>query len=299
MLMYPSNPLRAACVILLLACGLLTACGAASTPGAGNTPQAPTSGAGGLSIFAASSLQEAMTALGNDWQAVHPGTAPPQYNFGGSQALLAQLQQKAPADLFAAADKKTMDGAVAAGLVESPYPLARNSLVLVVPHDNPGHIMALADLARPGLKIVLADKTVPVGNYTLQMLDNLAADPAYGADFKRGMLANVISQENNVRQVLAKVQLGEADAGVVYGTDAQAANHAAGGSAQPVTPVPIPDAANVIAVYYVAVVKGGAQADAARAFLAYATGSGGQAVLGQFGFLPAAATAAAPNGARP
>jgi molybdate transport system substrate-binding protein len=296
--MYRLNRLHGACVILLLACGLLAACGTASTPGAGNPPQAPTSGAGGLTVFAASSLQESMMALGNDWRAAHPGPAE-QYNFGGSQALLAQLRQGAPADLFATADKPTMDGAVASGLVESPYPLARNSLVVVVPHDNPGHITALADLAHSGLKIVLADKSVPVGNYTLQMLDTLAGDPAYGADFKRKMLANVISQENNVRQVLAKVQLGEADAGVVYGTDAQAANHAAGGSAQPVTTVPIPDTANVIAVYYVAVVKGGARADAARAFLAYATGDGGQAVLGQFGFLPAAATAAVPNGARP
>jgi molybdate transport system substrate-binding protein len=294
MLMYRSNRLRAAWVILLLACGLLTACG----PAVG-TPQAATSGAGGLTIFAASSLQEAMTALGKDWQAAHTGVAAPQYNFGGSQALLAQLRQGAPADLFATADKPTMDGAVAAGLVESPYPLARNSLVVVLPHDNPGHITALADLARPGLKIVLADQTVPVGNYTLQVLDHLAADPAYGADFKRGVLANVISQENNVRQVLAKVQLGEADAGVVYGTDAQAANNAVGGSAQPVVTVPIPDTANVIAVYYVAVVKGGAQAEGARVFLTYATGAGGQAVLGQFGFLPAGATAAAPAGSRP
>src|SRR5690349_12317281 len=184
MLMYRSNRLLAACVILLLAFGLLTACGTVATPAAGDTPQATTSGAGDLTIFAASSLQEAMTALGKDWQAAHSGMAAPQYNFGGSQALLAQLQQKAPADLFAAADKKTMDGAVAAGLVEAPYPLARNSLVVVVPHDNPGHITALADLARAGLKIVLADKTVPVGNYTLQMLDKLAGDPAYGADFK-------------------------------------------------------------------------------------------------------------------
>jgi molybdate transport system substrate-binding protein len=289
--MYRSNRLVTACFILLLAFGLLTACGTSGPSVAGNTPQAGTSGAGGLTIFAASSLQEAMTALGTDWQAAHPGSAAPQYNFGGSQALLAQLQQQAPADLFAAADKKTMDGAVAAGLVESPYPLARNSLVVVVPHDNPGHVTALADLARPGLKVVLADKTVPVGNYTLQMLDKLAADPAYGAEFKRGVLANVISQENNVRQVLAKVQLGEADAGVVYGTDAQAANNAAGGSAQPVATIAIPDAANVIAVYYVAVLKDSAHAQDARAFLAYVAGDGGQVVLGQFGFLPAAATA--------
>ena len=289
--MYRSNRLLTACFILLLAFGLLTACGTSGPPVAGNTPQAGTSGAGSLTIFAASSLQEAMTALGTAWQAAHPGSAAPQYNFGGSQALLAQLQQKAPADLFAAADKKTMDGAVAAGLVESPYPLARNSLVVVLPHDNPGHITTLADLARPGLKVVLADKTVPVGNYTLQMLDNLAADPAYGADFKRGMLANLISQENNVRQVLAKVQLGEADAGVVYGTDAQAANNAASGSSQPVATVTIPDSANVIAVYYIAVLKDAAHAQDARAFLAYVAGDGGQAALGQFGFLPAAATA--------
>src|SRR5689334_10798870 len=104
--MYRSNRLLTACFILLLAFGLLPACGTSGPPVAGNTPQAGTSGAGGLTIFAASSLQEAMTALGTAWQAAHPGSAAPQYNFGGSQALLAQLQQKAPADLFAAADKK-------------------------------------------------------------------------------------------------------------------------------------------------------------------------------------------------
>jgi molybdate transport system substrate-binding protein len=197
------------------------------------------------------------------------------------------LQQGARADVFAAADQQTMDSAVAAGLVDAPQVFARNSLVIVFPHDNPAHIRALADLARPGLKLVLAAPSVPAGAYTLQALDRLAADPAYGPAFRRATLANVVSQEDNVRQALAKVQLGEADAAVVYGTDAQSAT----GGAKGVGVLAIPDQYNVIARYYIATVKGARQPAAARTFVAYAVSAPGQAALARFGFLPATAAA--------
>ncbi|HUS16834.1 MAG TPA: molybdate ABC transporter substrate-binding protein, partial [Chloroflexia bacterium] len=215
-------------------------------------------------------------------------TPPAQFNFAGSQALLAQLKQGASADLFITADAPTMDAARTAGLVLSPQVLARNSLVVVLPSSNPGGVRTLADLARPGLKIVLAAPAVPVGSYTLQVLDKLAADAAYGPGFKAGVLANVVSQEENVRRVLTKVQLGEADAGIVYRTDARAPT-AAGGT-QTITILDIPPAANVTAVYYIAVLKGAVALQAASAFQTYALGPDGQAALGRFGFLPAGPT---------
>jgi molybdate transport system substrate-binding protein len=266
--------LRAVARLLALAglAALLTACGAPA-------PAAP------LTVFAAASLRDALPAAAAAW----PGGAgvAPEYNFGGSQALLAQLRQGAPADVFAAADQQTMDAAVAAGLVEAPQVFARNSLVVVFPHDNPAHIRALADLARPGLKLVLAAPSVPAGAYTLQALDRFAADPAYGPAYRRAALANVVSQEDNVRQALAKVQLGEADAAVVYGTDAQAA----AGGPNGVGALAIPDRYNVLARYYIAVVKSARRPAAARAFLDYTVSAPGQAALARFGFLPATAAA--------
>src|SRR5205814_478201 len=133
----------------------------------------------GLSVFAASSLKEAFTECGKNFQAANPNLTDLRFNFQGSQALVAQLQQGAPADVFASADKASMDKAAQAGLTEgAPHELARNLLTVVLPAANAGNIQTLKDLARPGLKLSLADPAVPVGAYTLQMLDKLLADPA-------------------------------------------------------------------------------------------------------------------------
>lgn len=248
------------------------------------TPQ-PTLGPTGLSVFAAASLKESFTEAGQRFKAANPNVTNVQFNFQGSQALVAQLGQGAPADVFASADKANMDKAVAAGLVEgAPRELARNLLVVVLPADNPGRINSLKDLARPGLKLSLADPSVPVGNYSVQVLDKLSADPAYGSGFKQAVLDNVVSREDNVRQVLTRVQLGEVDAGIVYVTDAQAANASAGSSVQPIKTLAIPEQYNVIAIYYIAAVKGAAHPQAAQAWVNYTLSPEAQDILAKYGF---------------
>ena len=249
----------------------------------------PTLGPTGLSVFAASSLKESFTEAGKNFKAAQPNVSDLQFNFQGSQALVAQLQQGAPADVFASADKANMDKAVQAGVIDgSPRELARNVLTVVLPDDNPGNVRSLADLARAGLKISLADPSVPVGNYSLQVLDKLSADPAYGTGFKQKVLVNVVSREDNVRQVLTRVQLGEVDAGIVYVTDALAANAGATGSVPPVKTLEIAEKYNVIAIYYVAPVKGAAHPQAAQAWITYVLSDAGQVVLQKYGFSKAA-----------
>lgn len=287
--------------LALLLVFLLTACTSTPAPGATPTPTsastspptlAPTSalaatGSGGLTVFAASSLKESFTEAGTQFREDNPMLTDLQFNFQGSQMLVAQLQQGAPADVFASADKANMDKAVQAGVIDgAPQELAHNVLAVVLPNDNPAHIQTLHDLARPGVKLSLADPAVPVGQYSNQVLDKLAADPAYGPDFKQKALANIVSREDNVRQVLTRVQLDQVDAGIVYTTDALAANSASSGTVQPVKTIEIPTQYNVIAVYYIAPVKGAPHPNAARTWTTYLLSEGGQAVLAKYGFVP-------------
>jgi molybdenum ABC transporter molybdate-binding protein len=263
---------------------------AAPTQAAPPVPQ-PTLASTGLTVFAASSLTDAFNDAGKSFQANNPSVTGLRFNFAGSQALVAQLQQGAPADVFASADKATMDNAQQAGVLDGlPHELARNSLVVVMPNQNSANIASLQDLARPGIKLSLADPSVPVGSYTLQMLDKLSADPAYGPDFKQHVLDNVVSRENDVRQVLTRVQMGEADAGVVYLTDALAANAGIAGNLQPVQTLQIPEQYNVVAIYYIAHIKGAAHPDTGQAWIAYILSPAGQDILTRYGFLPEEAT---------
>ncbi|MBP8110320.1 MAG: molybdate ABC transporter substrate-binding protein [Caldilineaceae bacterium] len=231
-----------------------------------------------LVIFAASSLTEAFTALGQGFEADHP-TVGVTLNFAGSQQLAQQLALGAPADLFASADQAQMAAVITAGRVsaESVQIFAHNRLVIVLPGDNPGNVHALADLARPGLRVVLADATVPVGAYTRTFLANAAAAPDLPAAFSQGVLANTVSFEINVRAVLSKVRLGEADAGVVYASDGAAAGTT-------VQQIPIPDALNVVAAYPLAPVTDSHHPQEAAAFMAYILGPAGQAILANHGF---------------
>jgi molybdate transport system substrate-binding protein len=248
----------------------------------------PAAGAESLTIFAASSLKDAFTEAGQHFKAATPTIRDLTFNFGGSQQLVGQLQQGAPADVVASADKASMDKAVSAGVIDGqPQELVRNVLTVVLPNDNPGHIQRLQDLARSGVKLALADPGVPVGAYTVQMLAKLAADPAYGSAFKGQVLDNVVSHEDNVRQVLTRVQLGEVDAGVVYTTDAQAANTAPGGTVPPVKTLAIPTPYNVIALYYIAPIKGAPHAAAAQAWISYILSEAGQATMAKYGFVRA------------
>lgn len=258
-----------------------------STPVVGGTPVVappaavlfPAEG-GQLTVFAAASLTAAFERIGADLEAAHPGLRV-EYNFAGSQALVTQIAEGADADVFAAAGPEPMDVALAAGLIDAqPIDIARNRLAIVVPKENPGEMSSAVDLAKPGLKLVLAAPDVPVGRYAREAICAMGADvPSYGEGFVDRVTANVVSEEDNVKAVLAKVRLGEADAGIVYTTD--------------ITPdvtdnvhvIAIPSAVNVVARYPIAPVRGGDIA-LAGAFIAYLLGPEGQATLQAFGFEP-------------
>src|SRR5579875_1488495 len=172
-----------------------------------------------LNVFAAASLTDAFNELGGVFESQQPGVRV-VFNYGPSSGLRTQIEQGAPADVFASADEAQMRLAQQNGVIAGePRVFARNELVLITPHDNPGGIATLADLARPGLRLVTTGPQVPIGAYTRQLLQTLSADPAYGADFAERVLANVRSEENDVRAVVAKVALGEADGGIVYSSD--------------------------------------------------------------------------------
>ncbi|HQX63669.1 MAG TPA: molybdate ABC transporter substrate-binding protein [Thermomicrobiales bacterium] len=250
-----------------------------TTSGTGSPTSSPTSAplSGSLTVFAAASLTDAFTEIGNRLTAENPGLRI-SFNFAGSQALVTQLQQGARADVFASADLKQMTAAQGANLIDgNPIVFTHNRLTIIVPASNPGGINAPIDLAKPGLKIVIANKDVPVGRYTRQSLDLMSADPAFGADFRARVEANVVSEENNVKQVVTKVQLGEADAGIVYASDVTAAVQG------DVATIGIPDSMNVIAEYPIARVAGG-NAALGQAFIDAVLSAAGQQTLQAHGF---------------
>ena len=233
-----------------------------------------------LTVFAAASLAEAFEEIGDAFEAAHPGVAV-RFNFAGSQQLASQLEQGAAADVFASADQRWMDYAAARGLIDGePVVFARNRIVAIVPRNNPGRVGRLQDLSRPGLKIVIGAEAVPVGAYTRQVLSNLARAPGFEADFGRRVLANVVSHEENVRAVLAKVQLGEADVGFVYRSDVTPA------LSRLIRSLPIADDFNVLATYPVAVLRGAPRGELARDFVAHLGSPESRAALERHGLLP-------------
>jgi molybdate transport system substrate-binding protein len=275
-------------VTILLVAALLAACGPAATPTPVPTAVSPTEASvpptaaaapRTLTVFAAASLTGAFTEIGHNFEAVHPGVTV-AFNFAGSQTLSTQLAQGAAADVFASANHTEMDKVVAANLAQpdTPKDFLTNKLVVILPKDNPANIQTLQDLARSGLKIVLADATVPAGKYARQILDNMSKDPSFGPDFGKKVLANVVSNETDVKQVVAKVQLGEADAGIVYISDSIAAPE--------LKTIEIPANLNVIAKYPIAALNGAAQSELASEFIAYVLSADGQAILKKWGFTP-------------
>jgi molybdate transport system substrate-binding protein len=263
------TPLRAG---IALACLLAAALPAGCRPA--SQPQAD------LKVFAAASLKEAFEDVAAAFTAARPG-ARVTFNFAGSQQLVQQIGQGAPADVFASANTRQMAAAIASGRIVSgtQQVFARNRLVVVLPADNPAGVRQLQDLARPGLRLVLAAREVPAGQYALEFLDKASADPAFGAAYREDVLKNARSFEENVRAVLAKVSLGEADAGIVYVSDAAAAD---------VAQLAIPDALNVIAEYPIAALRDAADPAQAAAFVALVLSADGQRILAEHGFIPAA-----------
>lgn len=236
-----------------------------------------------LTIFAAASLTDAFNEIGQNFSAEHPGITF-SFNFAGSQQLTQQLGQGAPADVFASANKTQMGKVIETGRVISgtEHTFVRNRLVVIYPQDNPGGLAQLQDLAKPGLKLIFAAKEVPVGQYSLDFLNKAITDTAFSPTYMDEVLKNVVSYEDNVKSVLAKVALGEADAGIVYTSDIS------GEGADKVGRLDIPDNLNVIASYPIAVINDSAYTAQAQAFMDYVLSPAGQQILVKYGFISTA-----------
>jgi len=246
--------------VLAVAALALAACGGGDDDsGCSSGAQSP----GEIKVFAAASLTAAFNELGPKYTAAE-GTKV-TFNFAGSQALATQIQQAAPADVFASADTANMDKVK--DLVNTPQNFASNLLAIVVEKGNPKDVKGLEDLANPDLKVVLAAEEVPAGKYAKQVLD------------QAGVSVTPVSQEDNVKAVVTKVSLGEADAGIVYVTDVTSGGDRVEG-------VDIPEDQNVVATYPIATVKASKAQDKAQAFMDLVLSAEGQQVLKEYGFLP-------------
>src|SRR6202171_381986 len=250
--------------LLIVAAAFLAACGGSSEA----TTPSPTPLSGTVSVFAAASLTASFTALGASFQTASPGVTV-KFNYAGSPTLVTQIEQGAPADVFASADTANMDKLTADGYTTGTSRVfAHNQLEIVVAPGNPKGITGLADLAKSGVIYITEAPTVPAGKYSLQALAsaNVKVTPK--------------SLETSVTGVISKIELGEADAGIVYTTDVNAGGKQVAG-------VPIPAADNVIATYPIVAVKGTKSSAVASAFIDYVTSAIGQSTLATFGFLSA------------
>jgi molybdate transport system substrate-binding protein len=215
----------------------------------------------GITVYAAASLTDVFPAIDGS----------NQYSFAGSNALATQITNGAPADVFASANTTLPAQLYAQGVVEKPVVFTRNTLVIVVPKSNPAGIKSIYDLAKPGVKIDIANSAVPVGSYTVQVLNQMG--------LATSVLPNVVSQETDVRTVLSKVQLGQADAGFVYATDAETVPGQ-------VTVINVPAWAQPKVAYSMAIVTKSPNQAAAQAFIDKVTSKEGQATMLKYGFLP-------------
>ncbi len=233
-----------------------------------------------VTVFAAASLTDAFREIGREFEATHPGSRV-TINSAGSQRLALMIEHGASPEVFASADQRSMVKLVVAGLVprDAPVTFAHNRVVVVVPAENPVQIETLKDLSRPGLRLVLAGEQVPAGAYARQVLENLSGGPAYGAGFRDAVLGNVVSNEESVKQVLAKVQLGEADAGIVYQSDVTLS------LAEELGKIEIPHRYNITATYPIAVLGAAPSVDLARQFVQFVLAQEGQNVLERWGFI--------------
>ncbi len=231
---------------------------------------------GEITVFAASSLTDAFGEIRQAFIAANRRTTV-TFNFASSSALATQINEGGPGDVFAAADPTTMKTVTDKHHAADPKPFARNVPIVVVPKTG-GTVQAFADLAKPGVKLILAAPEVPIGNYARTVLTNAsAANGGISPDFSAKVLANLKSNEANVRAVLAKIQIGEADAGIVYSTDAITVPN-------DVKTIAIPPQYNVIATYPIATITSTKHLDTATAFIQFVLSAAGQQILGKWGF---------------
>jgi molybdate transport system substrate-binding protein len=233
-----------------------------------------------LTVFTAASLTGAFGEIGQMYK--NETGISVAFNFDGSQALRTQMENGAYADVFASANQKQMKAIENDGLMNnsSIVIFTKNKLSLIVPKDNPAKIVNLSDLAKPGLKIVIGTKDVPVGDYALQILSKLSNDSAYGPDYKTKVLANVISQETNVNYVVTKVALGEADVGFAYVSDITE------DLTSKVDKIDIPDEYNVVAQYPMGILLESKYPVESQEFISLVMSDKGKAVLEKYGFAP-------------
>ena len=239
-----------------------------------------------LTVFTATSLTGAFGEIGQMYK--NETNIRVAFNFDGSQALRTQLENGAYADVFVSANQKQMTAIKNDGLMNnsSVVIFTKNKLSLIVPKGNPAKIINLSDLAKPGLKIVMGTKDVPVGDYALQIISKLGNDSAYGPDYKTKVLANVISQETNVNYVVTKVALGEADAGFAYVSDITK------NLTSKVDKIDIPDEYNVIAQYPMGILQESKYQGESQEFMSLVMSDKGEAVLEKYGFAPVVGVAA-------
>jgi len=237
---------------------------------------------GTVVVFAATSLTDAFQEIGKALERDHPGWRV-RFNFAASNQLALQIENGAQADVFASADQPWMDFiAQHDRLTGNAEVFARNRMVAIVPRTNPARISSLHDFGKRGVKLVLAGEAVPAGKYARQVLRNLSRQPGYGQDFARRVLGNMVSEEENVRAVVTKVQLGEADAGFCYVSDT------VGLVARDLRMFPIPDSLDVTADDPIAVLKAAPAPALARAFMERVLSPEGQRILARAGFIPVA-----------
>ncbi|HWH23950.1 MAG TPA: molybdate ABC transporter substrate-binding protein [Candidatus Limnocylindria bacterium] len=238
---------------------------------------APPAASGSITVYAATSLVDVFEEIGSRFEATHPGTAV-SFNFEASATLAAQINDGAAADVFAPASESAMAAVADTGRVAGSRQFASNSLVIATPVGSE-MIETMADLAGPGVRIVLASNDVAAGQYARQAIRRAAASGSMGSDFEQQVLANVVAEEQSTQAVLAAAQDGHADAVIVYVTDALAAG-------ETIRSLPIPEEFNLVARYPIGVVAGSVSGSLANAFTDFVLSAEGQAILASHGFGP-------------
>lgn len=260
---------KAAAALIATVAVILSSCaGSSNSTGAGGSAK--------LTVLAAASLTNVFPKIAAAYNKSH-SKVDFRFSFAGTDTLAAQIQQGAPADVFAGASTSYSDDLSKKKLIDAPKLFCTNQLVLLLPPTNPAHITSLKDLTKAGIKLDIAAPSVPAGSYALTVLQNL--DSRYGGSYSKDVLANVVSHETDVEAVLTKVRLGEADAGFVYITDAIA-------SGAKVKTVSLPSYAQAVATYPIAVVSSSKESSIANSFVQYVTSAPAQRMLRKAGFGP-------------